>query len=180
MGFSSVSCHNASSHSGDNVWFELTPLHPELAWICVEIDQGCLSTIQSILRCILSTIFLFHPQPGRFATVPCCYKLLDYIAHSGQRNFKISGDWLVTLRLLIFFHNFAWQFSALLSIIPAWCGTHRHTTQRLASVLISILPAPVTCHRWVKTKITCLKWNYLPAVLIGCQWFCPVDFWNFV
>lgn len=44
-----------------------------------------------------------------FSTMGC--KLLDYVAHRGQRNIKISGDGLVTLRLLIFFHNFGSQSS---------------------------------------------------------------------
>ena len=34
------------------------------------VHWGCLSTIRTILRCILSSIFLFHPRPERFATVP--------------------------------------------------------------------------------------------------------------
>ena len=37
------------------------------AWICVEDDWGCSSTIWAILHCILLSVFLYRPHPGRFA-----------------------------------------------------------------------------------------------------------------
>ena len=67
------------------------------------------------------------------------YKLLDYFAHSWQRNFNISGDWLVTLRLLIFFSQFcSLSLGSFFSLLQAWCGTHRHTTQKLSQLLYTL------------------------------------------
>uniref|UniRef100_A0A3Q1CZM0 Sushi domain containing 1 n=1 Tax=Amphiprion ocellaris TaxID=80972 RepID=A0A3Q1CZM0_AMPOC len=83
------------------------------------------------------------------------YKLLDYITHSGQRNFKISGDGVVTLRLFIFFHNFTFEvlrhFLALLSLLHARCETHRHTTQRLE------IKPPIN-HLFIFNE-NCLRWK---------------------
>ena len=51
---------------------------------------------------------------------------------SWQRNFKISGEWLVTLRLLIFFHNFACPQTVLCSSFSSPClmwHTQVHNTK---------------------------------------------------
>lgn len=73
---------------------------------------------------------------------------------------KISGDGLVVLRLLICFHNFCSQvlkqFSALLSVLHAYCGTLRHATERLSEIF-SIL-AGFSCHCYIAS--TC----FLPKV----------------
>ncbi len=46
------------------------------AWICLEVNQGSLSTIRTMLRCNCSFILLFCPHPGRLATVPWAVNLL--------------------------------------------------------------------------------------------------------
>ena len=110
-GFSSVFCHSTSSHSDDNVWLKLTPLHPESAgqpefvWRLTRVvyppfKLSCIAFFYQFLSSV-------HVQGDLHSSMG--YKLLDYIVHSWQRNFSgaVSGDWLVTLRLLIFFDNFA-------------------------------------------------------------------------
>ena len=84
VGFSSVSCHSASSHSDDVVWFELTLLHPE-------------SAEQPEFVWKLSRLFIPHSNyPALHSSINFClpstsrevchssmgYKLLDYIVHS--------------------------------------------------------------------------------------------------
>ena len=105
-------------------WSPAIALHPihmttyGSSWHCCTLSlQDSLNLCGSWLRLFIhhlnypaSHCLINFSPPSTFREIchsSMGYKLLDYIAHSWQRNFKISGDWLVTLRLLIFFHNFA-------------------------------------------------------------------------
>lgn len=76
----------------------LTLTQPESAGIRLELDWSCSSTIRTILRCNLASLFLFCPRPGRWAAVPWVWNFFFW-------NTKTSRDGLVTLRLVIFLHS---------------------------------------------------------------------------
>ena len=112
------------------------------AWICLEVDLRFFihHSNNPLLQSLINFSFSSTSREVGYSAMGC--KPLDDIERSGHRNIKISGDGLVALRLCMLFHNFGSQILrllfALLSILLAQYGTHRHTTQRL-SQLFSIL-----------------------------------------
>ena len=144
VGSSWVSYHSVPFHSDDDGVRADTvvPLCLQVAWICLDVVLGFLSTIRAILRWNLSAIFFLPYTSREVSDNAMGWKLLDDIAYSGHRNIKIYGDGLVALRLSVLFHNFASQILRQLfdlrSFLHAQCGIQRHRTQRL-SQLFSLL-----------------------------------------
>ncbi len=54
-------------------------------WICMKVNQGSLSTIQTIFCCNFSFIWFFHPRPRRWVTVSWAVNLLMILrtVHTG-------------------------------------------------------------------------------------------------
>ena len=71
-------------------------------WICLAVDRGAFSTIQTILHCNLRSSFLLWPHPGRLATVPWAL------------------NFLLTLRTVYTGTSRSLQMDCSLEIVHAW------------------------------------------------------------
>ena len=75
---------------------------------------------------------LFCPLPGRFSTVPWFFKLLDYIAHSWQRNFKNHSSNKVSRILSSRFLDFCVKWCQICLFSSAFlCCTNAHVYQNV-------------------------------------------------
>ncbi len=144
----------------DSVSWHCLPCVCRSAWICLEVNQGSLSTIRTILCCNFSLILLFRPRPGRLATVPWAVNLLMILR-------TVDTGTVRSLEMDLQ----PWDCPCFSRIFFSPCSVW-HTTQRL-SQLFSILTGckcdyyiahtcylPQVCLNTNYRSITCLKSNY--------------------
>lgn len=93
------------------------------------------------LTCILLLNFLFHPCPGRLATVPCVSFLI--VLCSVDKGTWRSVKWRSALRLLILLHNFCSQVLRQFITRSSFCSPcllWHETETILVSSGVAILP----------------------------------------